>query len=393
MMEHKLFYSSPDLASWETVITDIKEADGKYIVQLAETAFYPEGGGQPADQGTINGRKVLDVYEDGDFIFHVLSENPGETRAECKIDWSRRFDHMQQHTGQHLLSAVCIELCEAKTVSFHLGAEIVTIDLEVPSLSSEQLQEIEDQTNQYIYENRPIKTYMADYDELHKIPLRKLPEVTENIRIVEIDGIDFSACCGTHVQSTGQLGLIKLLKTEKNKGNTRLYFKCGIRALKDYQQTYKILSDVASRFSSSHDDVPAKLDKMENDCKLLQRKMDQVTDEMNFYVAKELISEQNGFLLTASFEDKTVKDLQGLAKQVFTFGERAVILSSLSESKVLLAHNGVSSLNSGQAFKELLPAFNGKGGGNATQAQASFSTLEDLHKFVAALIKMLSSSN
>lgn len=382
-MTEKLYYHSPYTKTWNTDITHIEQKDDTYWIQLKETAFYPEGGGQPADQGTINGMSVIDVQEDGPHIYHILRDKPSLGEASCEINWERRFDHMQHHSAQHLLSAVCIELYDAKTMSFHLGTEMVSIDLATADLSTEQLNNIEKKVNEYITANYPIETYMVTEEELSSIPLRKLPDVTEDIRIVEIKGeIDYSACCGTHVARLGEIGLIKLIKTEKQKRNTRLHFKAGSRALKDYGEAQDILTIISNRFSTSRSEVIERLDKWEQEQKALQRELDELKEAQASYVAKELLSSAESNLIAKTFDNQSMKEMQLLAASLKESFDGVILIASASEKKILLTHAGTASLKCGQLFKEHLPSYNGKGGGNDKQAQAGFNTVEELQSFV-----------
>ncbi|MCA1030210.1 DHHA1 domain-containing protein [Bacillus timonensis] len=391
-MSNKLFYKYPMIHNWKTIILETLPKDDFVLIKLAETAFYPEGGGQPSDYGTIDGQLVLDVIEteNGD-IYHKLASSPTFKQVSCELDWNRRFDHMQQHTGQHLLSAVCIELYEAHTVSFHLGKENVTIDLNVPELTSEQLLQIEHKANQYIYENRTIRTFFVTKDELSSLPLRKLPEISENIRIVEIDGIDTSACCGTHVNKTGQLGMIKLIKTEKHKGNTRLHFKCGARALLDYQVANSVLSDITTHFSTSRETLYDRLLKLERENKELQKEIVSQKEANFLFLAQQIASDQvDKNIIYYEFDDMPFKDILTFSKQLLTITEKLVLLFSKSELKVFFAHAGSLEVHCGKHIKALLQEFNAKGGGGATSAQASFLNYEEMISFANTTIEQFS---
>ncbi|HWO98924.1 MAG TPA: DHHA1 domain-containing protein [Bacillus sp. (in: firmicutes)] len=384
-MTEKWYETKPYTTAWSTEITSIKEQEDHVLVTLRETAFYPEGGGQPSDYGTINGVDVLDVFEQDDEIYHKLPQAPDRKEADCRLDWARRFDHMQHHTGQHLLSAVCIELYDAHTVSFHLGADTVTIDLAVPSLSAEQLDHIEQRVNECIYENKEIRTYYVTKENVHTVPLRKLPDVGDNIRIVEIVGIDYSACCGTHVSRTGEIGMIKLLRTEKQRGNVRLHFKCGLRALIDYRLAHDALSALAGKFSTSRSEVVERIEKLEQEQKQLQKEMEQLKTEKAAYITNELIANSKGRIVTLVSGDQPIKNLQSIIKSILGKGDYIVLFASTIENKLVMAHNGFSSVHCGQLFKEQLSAFNGRGGGNANQAQAGFSTKEEMENFFSFL--------
>ena len=389
ILTERLYYSSPFLTNWETEINTITEENDAYLVTLNATAFYPEGGGQPADVGFIDGIEIIDVIERDDEIYHLLPSPPTGSTVACEIDWNRRLDHMQQHTGQHLLSAVCIKLYDAHTVSFHLGTDSVTIDLAVPELSEKQLQQIESHVNQYIYDNIPLKKYVVGEDQLSALSLRKIPDVTDEIRIVEIKGIDTSACCGTHVMRTGELGLIKLLKTEKQKGNVRLHFKCGKRALSDYHASHSLLTQIANKFSTNRYSILETISKLENDNKQLQKDLELLKEQNDQYFAQELLVDNQEKVIIHTSQDRGFKEIQSLGKQLTNLTDRLVMLASLGEKKLIFSHNGSRQVHCGQLFKEHLSKYGGKGGGNATSAQAGFTSKDDLLEFIAFFKKDL----
>ncbi|OZT14367.1 alanyl-tRNA editing protein [Priestia aryabhattai] len=389
-MIEKIYYTSPYTTKWTASILSSFESNNRYYVELNKTAFYPEGGGQPSDIGTIAGHKVLDVTEKDHSVFHEIDKRlEVDIQVECEIDWNRRFDHMQQHTGQHLLSAILSDVFNIHTVSFHLGKDIASIDVNVPSIDDKALIEIEQTVNKAIYANKPLNTYYVSQDQLSTLSLRKMPELEdEQIRIVEIHTLDTSACCGTHVRSTGELGIIKLLKTEKQRGHTRLFFKCGMRALKDYEQTHRILSQVSYHFSTKSELVLERLEKLEADFKVLSKQNDVLKSENAHYLSQSLLDKKQGFVLTHEFEDKTLKDGQAIIKQLLQTENIIGIFSSSLEPKVLLAHN-TDKIHSGNLFKEHLSQFNGKGGGGANQAQAQFLKMEDRNHFISYLQEYL----
>ncbi|WP_010282162.1 DHHA1 domain-containing protein [Bacillus timonensis] len=289
---------------------------------------------------------------------------------------------MQQHTGQHLLSAICIDEYDAHTSSFHLGKDTVSIDLSVSEFSDNQLIHIENQVNKAIYENRVIKTYFVSKEQAGTLPLRKMPDVEgDEMRIVEIDGIDTSACAGTHVSRTGELGLMKLLKTEKSKGNTRVYFIFGGRALKDYQQTHNVLTTLANQHSTNREGLIDKIAKIETENKQYQREIEELKGKIDHFLAQELIQTHNDPIINKTFEDKSLKELQGIARQINAASNQCVIFTTTLENKLLISHNGSISVQCGPLFKQELKNFNGKGGGNNTSAQAAFENANDLDTF------------
>ena len=380
-MTKKLYYNSPYLHSWETTIKDITEKKEGIFLTLAETAFYPEGGGQPADVGTINGVNVLDVFTDGEEVIHKIERRLEESKVTCKLDWKKRFDHMQQHSGQHLLSAICLQLFNAQTVSFHLGSDFVTIDLDILSLTEEQLQTIELEVNKQIYANRSIHSYFVTKEKLEELLLVKLPKVTENIRIVEIEGIEYNACGGTHVSRTGEIGIIKLFKTEKQKNGYRLFFKCGYRALADYSDALSVLSTIAGTFNTGRNNILDRFQKAEQEKKDLELQLKLIQEKLLTIESGELLAKAEADMIAVVFEDKSFKDLKSLAQKIKEEKEINLLLASISENKLLLNCNGEQEISCGKLFKEFLPIHNGKGGGNDCSAQAAFTTTEELLKF------------
>jgi alanyl-tRNA synthetase len=380
-MTRKLYYESAYKKVWKATINDSIERDGKYFVILEETAFYPHAGGQPCDLGTIGGILVLDVFlEDGEVV-HQVERLPETVRVTCELDWARRFDHMQHHSGQHLLSSVFRDLLQAQTVSFHLGTEDVTIDIDLSEFTNGQLRMVEQEVNKRIYLNLEISSYFVSNEQLKSIPIIKMPKVTENIRIVEIKGVEYNACGGTHVARTGQIGIIKLLKAEKLKNATRIHFKCGNRALADFHESLEILNTLSEKFNTGRKDILDRFDKWEQGYKQVQIELASIKEENEAYLAKELISSMEGKFLSHVFPDKSLKDMQRLAAKIVAEQAIIVLFASIAENKVLLYHSGSENLSCGKFFKEHLPAFDGKGGGNDQSAQAGFTSGEDAVRF------------
>lgn len=380
-MTNKLYYDSTYLTHWETRITEtIEREDGLYVI-LEETAFYPHGGGQPCDLGTIQDIPVLDVISEAELVLHKLERLPDGEAVTCQIDWNRRFDHMQQHSGQHLLSAICLDLLQFMTLSFHLGEDYCTIDIEAPELTPNQLISIEREVNQQIYRNHNILSYFVTGEEASQLELVKQPKVTENIRIVEIKDVEYNACGGTHVSSTGEIGMIKVLKVEKQKGNTRIYFKCGYRALVEFNSSLQILAALSSKFNTGKDEIIDRIEKWENEQKQLQAEITLLKEKNDDYVAQELLAHQKGNLIAHVFEDRSLKDLQSLANKLTAQSTNPVLLATSAENKVVFAQNGNAELSCGAFFKAHLGGYNGKGGGSDKLAQAGFPSWEDAFAF------------
>jgi len=382
-----LYYDSSYTTSWDTTITDIYEYKGHYYVCLAETAFYPEGGGQPCDTGTIGNVQVLDVQRREEQVVHQVERLDGleiNAGVHCDIDWKRRFDHMQQHTGQHLLSAICLKELNAETLSFHMGEDYATIDINCSALSGAEMMELEQWVNEYIYRNLPVHGYFVNQEELARLTLVKMPKVTENIRIVEIEGVEHNACGGTHVARTGELGILKLYRAEKQKAHTRLYFKYGYRALADYQEALATLDVFTNRFNTGRKDVVERFHKWEEEQQGLKAEIEQLRRENDRYLAEQLISEAeaaHSSVLTHIFDHKSSQDLQRIASELLMRQQRHVLLATKQDRKILLARHEESELRCGAFFKEHLASFGGKGGGNDQSAQGGFTNEEDLLGF------------
>lgn len=388
----KLYYTQPYLTKWEATVEDFIEKYNKYYVVLSETAFYPEGGGQPSDFGTIDGVELLGLTEENGVIYHILPAAPKSTTVSCQLDFTRRFDLMQQHSGQHLLSAVFFNTYNGKTSSFHLGEDYISIDISLSDVSSELIKEVEDKANEYIYKNLDVKTFIIAPEEIDKYPLRKLPPTKEDIRIVEIQDVDFSPCCGTHVSRTGEIGIIKIIKHEKYKGITRIYFKCGNRALQDFQNKNDILLSLSKQFSASENEILSRADVLSHDLDTALKTIKDSNEKLAYYEAMDIIKASTSNKITASFTDKSFGDIQLLSKHILSQGSYVLIFASYSDNKILFAHDGSFEINCGKVFKEHLSSFNGKGGGSDKQAQGGFQTAEDMNKFVEFLKSTVANS-
>jgi alanyl-tRNA synthetase len=388
-MERRLYCDSPYVTEWQAEVTGAVEHGGKYHVSLSETAFYPGGGGQPSDRGTIGGIAVEDVFERDGNIIHVLGSSPGEGAVECRLDFGRRFDLMQQHTGQHLLSAVLFRLYNCKTSSLHMGIDELSIDVELPEMPAEMLTAVEDAVNEYIYKDLPVVTQCVTAQEASEIELRKTPPKEGEVRIIEITSIDRSPCCGTHVRRTGEIGIVKIVKTEKRGKETRVYFKCGKRALKDYQLKQDIVSGLVRLYRMSEGEVLGKTEALAAQLRDTQKKLTELNDKILKVEAREIADTAASRVIVRDYDDKNFGDISTLAKDIIETGDFMVILASIPDKRLLFAHSGKFDVNCGKALKENLPAFNGKGGGKENWANGGFGTVEDMSRFRVFLLDML----
>ncbi|HSN58601.1 MAG TPA: alanyl-tRNA editing protein, partial [Clostridiaceae bacterium] len=244
-MKKRLYYEDQYVTQCRSKVVEIIRTDGKVLVVLDNSPFYPTGGGQPCDSGWIGDKKVIDVFEKEGKVYCQVSAEPDTEEVDCRIDFSRRFDLMQQHTGEHLLSAAFLKKYGGMNRGFHIGDEYCTIDIDLNEMSEEMARDVELEANGYIFKNITVYSYLTDRDTAASLPLRtKIKVQDESIRIVEIKNIDMCACCGVHLRTTGETGLIKINKLEKYKGMTRIYFRCGLRALADYDSKQKIIGSL-----------------------------------------------------------------------------------------------------------------------------------------------------
>ncbi|MED4889167.1 DHHA1 domain-containing protein [Lysinibacillus sp. FSL R7-0073] len=373
-MKDLLYYQDVMLREFDAHIVSKKtDESGRHYVVLSNTAFYPTGGGQPHDTGTLNGIEVIEVEKIGEEIRHYMQGNVSELEGivHGALNWPRRFDHMQQHAGQHILTAAFVELFDAQTVSFHLGSEHVTIDIAVDTLTEQQLTAAEIRANEIILENRPIETTWITENELSDFNLRKEVAVTGDIRLVIIPDYDYNGCGGTHPTSTGQVNAIKILGTEKMKGNVRVSFVCGQRVLNELAMRKKVLGDVARQLSVPEVEAATALAKILNAQKHTEKALVAAKEELLTYEAKALISNSSG-LVVAAFQQRTMQDLQKLARTIVSEQEDMVtLLVSESEGKLqFVAARGKHVSKSMKAIAEkALPLINGKGGGSDQMVQ------------------------
>jgi alanyl-tRNA synthetase len=291
----KLYLTDPYTTSFQATLISCYENDGRIVAVLDRTHFYPDSGGQLADRGTIAGVAVSDVWEDGpDRVCHTVAAEIVPGPVSCEIEWQRRFDHMQQHTGQHLLSRAFIEVDGLETVSFHMGDDACTVDLEGGAIGDAVIDDAEGLSNSIIWQDRPvlIKTLArGELQNLSDVTLRKsLPEHVDGVRLVEIENFDVIGCCGTHVRRTGELGLVKVLKHEKAKGAHRVTFKVGMRAAADFKQKHDIAKRLAGSLTTSIDGLEDKIEKLRNEAQRNRKESQKISKRLATHDARDLVA-------------------------------------------------------------------------------------------------------
>jgi len=372
-MTERLYYRDAYLREFRARI--VERCCDPCEVYLDRTAFYPTSGGQPHDTGRMQGVAVIDVIDEGERIRHRLAAPVHAEEVECSIDWPRRFDHMQQHSGQHLLSAVLVSLFGAETISFHLGREASTIDLNVPALAPEQLREAERRANEIVFEDRPITVGFEDASAAQG--LRRASDREGLLRIVEIEGLDRSACGGTHVRRTGEIGPVLIRRVEKIRGNLRVEFLCGRRAVERARADYEALAQVARVFSCALDEAPALAAAQQARLADAEKSRARLALELAAARGRELYAQTapdaaGVRVMARHARSGAITDELRAEAQSFTAGSRSVFLATFEDPPaVLLAVSGDSGLDAGKLLKEALGEVGGRGGGSARIAQGS----------------------
>jgi alanyl-tRNA synthetase len=380
-MTERLYYSDAYLRTFEARVVERLEVNGQPAVILDRTAFYPEGGGQPCDRGTLNGVEVADVQtrESDDELLHVLSAPLAAAEVTGVVDAARRFDLMQQHTGQHILSQAFIHTANAETVSFHLnpdpGEGALTIDLNTTALTQAQIDRAEEFANTIVYENRPVSARFVNDAELSTLPVRKPPMVDRAIRIVEIQDFDWSACGGTHVARTGEVGMIKIVKAERRGAETRVEFRCGQRALLDYRRKHQLISRVASELTIGFWELDQAIGRMQAETKAARKQLAEAEARLQQYEVRELlgsIEPRGGYgLITRLWPDRDAAYLKRVANLLTAQPGTVALLGATGQSLALVfARSKDVSIDLAALLKASAARLGGKGGGAPDFAQA-----------------------
>ena len=346
--------------------------DGRRGVALDHTLFYPTSGGQPHDTGTLQGMPVIDVIQQDQGIIHILGRGSPSGSVTGRIDWHRRFDHMQQHTGQHILSQAFLQILDAETVGFHLGDTMSTLDLTVSALNWEAVHHVENEANRVVFQNLPVRIHEVPKENLQQFPLRKLPVVKGQVRIIEIKNYDWSACGGTHVRATGEIGLIAIHRFERFKQGSRVTFFCGHRALKLLQKKTELLKTASQRLTSSEDGLIAGIDKLF----MQQKQLKKCEKALLIHEADARFrkSQDTGVFhfVHNIFTNREPKSVQALCRQI-TENPKTVCLFGIrgQRAMIILGQSEDGPLDLARLAKLISRRLDGKGGGNSRQIQVS----------------------
>ena len=372
MKTQRLYYEDSYIKEFKTEAISCEKRDGFYAVILDKTAFFPEGGGQKSDSGYIGDVFVSEVLEENGEIIHKTKEpiREGEEYS-CKIDWETRFSRMQNHSGEHIVSGLVHKKYGYDNVGFHMDEEYVTIDFN-GELTREQLDEIEDEANEAVYQNLDFKTYFPNEDELKNLDYRSKLELTEDVRIVEIDGVDVCACCAPHVKKSGEVGIIKLLDFMKHRGGVRIVMKAGSLALKDYREKYRNALGISNLLSVKQHDIFTATEKFYNDLGDERRKF----YEYRLSVAnrdKENLRDINGslVLITAGFDADMMREVVNFGAEK-TRKYSAVFSGDDNDGYSFVIASKTQDMNI--LRNELGSKLNGRGGGRDGMIQGKAAT-------------------
>lgn len=385
MPTERLYWNDAYLRQFEARVVAFTEYAGKPAVTLDATAFYPEGGGQPADRGTLGGVSVIDVQERAGEIYHVLGLGEAPLAAELtpggrvsgEIDWQRRFDYMQQHSGQHILSGGFWRLCQGETVSWHLGEEYTSVDIQVPTLSPEQAAEVEYAANEILWNDIGIEAHIYAPDQVAALGLRRGPKVESDIRIVSIGDWDAIGCGGTHVLSAGRVGGIGIRRWETRGNVTRVEFLCGQRALDDYRRKTRALTAIGQMLAAPLDGLEAATGQMLQTQAALRENLEKATNALLAREASDLLaasahSASGHPVVCVALEAREVADLRALAARIAEGGGIALLGATSPDggrASLVFTCDKSLPLDLNKALQQVLPQLGGRGGGQKFAAQ------------------------
>ena len=374
METEKLYEQDPFLKEFTARVLSCEREKNSFLAVLDRTAFYPEGGGQPADHGTLDGVRVLDVHEKGGVVFHTLEKEVeiGKTVSGV-LDWNRRFDHMQQHSGEHILSGILCRDNHCDNVGFHMGAETVTIDYNT-EISWERAMDAQQKANEIIWADAPVEITYPSAEELHRLSYRSKKELTGKVRIVTFPGADCCACCGTHVLRAGQVGVVKILSLQKFREGVRMEILCGQRALCCLSAIYDQNRLAAQRLSVKPMETAAAVERLEAELSASRVRISELEDTAFAAIAKEYAGAGDVLLIQPAMKpdsvrrlaDTVAKSCGGLAA---VFAGEAGRAGGRSRCHYALVHGAGGDLRA--LVNALNAALRGRGGGRNSFAQGS----------------------
>ncbi|CUO22689.1 alanyl-tRNA editing protein AlaX-L [Clostridium sp. NSJ-49] len=397
----KLYYLDRYIKEFTAEVVEVKEIDGMYHVALDKSAFFPGGGGQPGDTGFIESSKVIDVYEDNGVVYHVLEKKPLKIhRVKCKIDWEKRYDGMQQHLGQHVLSGCFYSLFNANTVSFHMGSESSTVDIE-GFLEEDKIREAERFANEIINQNIEVEFFTPSKSELKKIKIRRaLPKTDDAITIVKIGDLDINACCGVHPKSTLDLRMIKIKRWEKHKGATRIEFLAGKRAIDDSLRRDSIIATICKSMKCGESEILNIISKSAEEIREYQNENRMLKLELSKYEIKEMIESADKIgdisIIKKIYEKSDLKHIGKLAEKLVE-NKKTIALFAVKyddKSNLIFASSKDNDISMNELLKDAITLIDGRGGGSKFLAQGGGKKSNNLEATIDyAFMKIKNSQN
>ncbi len=371
----RLYYESSYIKNFTASVTGCRERkDGRWEITLDQTAFFPEGGGQPWDTGTLGGADVLEVHErDGEVIHYTDRPLEAGSQVEGCLDWERRFDHMQGHSGEHILTGCIHRRFGYDNVGFHMGSEEITIDFN-GLLTGEELDEMEREANEAIYRNLPVQILTPSPEELENMEYRSKKELSGQVRITVIPGVDVCACCGTHVEHTGEVGLIKVLGMIHYKGGVRISLLCGRKALLHTAKRQKQIASLSVLLAAKQDEVPAAVERLKAEKEKLEMELSRMRQAQTEAKAAALPERSGGL---AVFEEMDPVQLRRYCTLLYEGGKGDIVLACARRGDGCLYVLGSSKRDMRSFSKKLNGLLRGKGGGSSLMAQGTFQAEEE----------------
>jgi alanyl-tRNA synthetase len=398
----RLYYQDSRLLEFDALVTGLSELDdGQIAVTLDATAFYPTGGGQPTDTGTLGEARVVDCIDaEEEGVLHVIqgpAPEVGDT-VHGKIDRLRRLDHLQQHTGQHILSAAFVKLFDAPTLGFRMLEHECEIDVELENPTDERVEQAVDLANQIIWESRSISIRQVSSEEAAALPLRKEPARAGELRVIEIDGFDLTPCGGTHAKSSGEVGVIVVRSWERAKGLTRIHFMAGLRALADYRQANQTAREVAALFSAGREDSPVLVSRLADENKKLRRRVGELEQVASRVEADDLITKatevESGdgpIVIAKVFDDRSAESLKHLALALIARPNTVALLGSHDRdaARLVFARSSDAQGDMNALMRQACLVIDGRGGGKADMAQGGGKNLTQLGEAIESASRSL----
>lgn len=373
----KLYYENTYQKDFTAEILNVVEKDNKYHVELDKTCFYPEGGGQPCDIGYIDSLPVKEVYEENGIIYHVVTKKPLKIhRVKCSIDWDKRYDNMQQHLGQHILSSCFAKLYNANTIGFHLGDDYCTIDID-KFIGNDAMNNAENMANKIILDNINVDILFPSTQELKKMSLSKAPPKTnEQIRIVKVGDVDAMPCCGTHPNSTIEVQLIKVIRWEKYKSGIRIEFICGKRAVSDYVSKHESIMKMSNMLSCNENDLLFKVEKLSDELNTAIAENRSLKNEVAQYEVQNILNScesiNNVRILKSVYDNSDLKYIGLLATKLTAFPNVIVLFGVKTLDKaqlIFMCSKDLKFISMNTLLKDAITLIDGKGGGSEYSAQ------------------------